>query len=312
MLGPVRDDDEITEPHRPVPADTQAHEVVDSPPGAPPPQDPGVPPRLARDMWPWLAALGVLAVAAVAVWLVVLNRNSSKGQLVPAVVGLQQQQAIARLTGVGFNVRGTVGPGSKPRGIVVSQTPGGGSRLDKGQTVSIAVSNGQPLGAVTTSARSATATTTTTQSTTAATTTGATTTSGNTTAQVPDVTGEEAASGAGQVEASGFVAQTDPVSATAPAGSITQENPAAGSQAAVGGVVFLSVAVGTSRPAQQVPDVVGRRAGAARAALLASKLTVKTEYRHGPAGKVGVVLSQTPAGGGSAPTYTQVAIVVGN
>ena len=294
ISAPVRDD-EITAPQRPVPEDTRAHEVLAPPPGAPP--DPGVPPRSARDMWPWLAVLGVVAVAGVVVWLFVLNGDSGGGQAVPTVVGMQQQQAIARLNGDGFDVSGIVGPASEPRGIVVSQKPAGDSRLDKGQTVVIGVSNGQPVGAVATKAQTTTA--------------APTATSGATTAQVPDVTGQDAASGAGRVEAAGFVAQTDPVDATGTAGTIVQQLPAAGAQAAVGGVVILSVAVGAARPAQPVPDVVGLQAGAARAALLAAKLTAKTEYRKGAVASVGVVLSQAPAGGGSAPAYTQVTIVVG-
>ena len=119
----------------------------------PPPPGQGVPPRLVRDVWPWLAVLGVLAVAGLLVWLFVLNEDSSnKGKVVPAVVGLQQQQAIERLSGAGFNVRAIVGPSTKPRGIVASQKPGGGSRLDKGQTVVINVSNGNAVATATTTA----------------------------------------------------------------------------------------------------------------------------------------------------------------
>ena len=315
MLRAMADDEtEITEPHAPLqpgrlPEDTQAHEAVGPPPpGAPPPPDARVPPRLLADAWPWLAALGVLAVAALLVWLFVLNDDASKGQIVPGVVGMQQQQAIAKLTGDGFNVRAIVGPAKKPAGIVASQKPGGGSRLDKGQTVVINVSNGHAVApSTTTQATTAATTQTTTQSTTTA-----QTTTTAATAAVPAVTGQDAASGAGQVEAAGFVAETGPVSASGTPGSIVEEDPAAGSNAQPGSVVRLGVATGSARPAQQVPNVVGQKAGAARAALLDAKLTVKTDYRHGPAKSAGVVLSQTPAPGQSEPAYTQVAIVVGS
>jgi serine/threonine-protein kinase len=257
-------------------------------------------------VWPWLAALGILALAALLVWLFVLNRDSSKGKVVPAVVGLQQQEAIAKLTGDGFNVRAIVGPSAKPAGIVASQKPGGGSRLDKGQTVVINVSNGHAVGGSTTAAQ-----TTTAQTTSASTTTAQTTSTTTAAAPVPDVTGQDAASGAGQIEAAGFVAETDPVSASGTPGSIVQEDPAAGGQAPAGSVVRLGVAVGSARPAQPVPNVVGQKAGAARAALLDAKLLVKTEYKRGPAKSTGVVLSQSPAAGQSEPAYTQVTIVVG-
>jgi beta-lactam-binding protein with PASTA domain len=284
-----------------MPEETEITQNV-SPPDAPPPPPPAPPGFVLRDAWPWLALLGILAVAGLLVWLFVLRDRNAKGPLVPAVVGLPQQRAVAELTGRGFNVKVVIGPANRPRGIVISQIPGGGTRLDTGQTVTLHVSNGHPVTTATTPTTSTVQTTTasTTQTTPAA------------TASVPDAVGQDAAAGAGQVEAAGFVAETDPVSASGPPGSIVQESPAAGTDAPVGSVVQLQVAVGSSRPAVHVPNVVGQKAAAARAALLAKPLTVRTEYKKGPAKSVGVVLSQTPAAGSTAPAYTQVAIVVGS
>jgi beta-lactam-binding protein with PASTA domain len=288
-----------------MPEETEITQNV-PPPVAPPPPPPAPPGFVLRDAWPWLGLLGILAVAGLLVWLFVLRDRNDKGPLVPAVVGLPQQRAVAELTGRGFNVKIVIGPAKRPRGIVISQIPGGGTRLDTGQTVILHVSNGHPVTTATTP--TTTATTTTAQTTTAA----STQTTPVTTAPVPDVIGQDAASGAGQVEGAGFVAQTDPVSASGTPGSIVQEDPAAGTDAKVGSVVRLGVAVGSNRPTVQVPNVVGQKAAAARAALLAKPLTVRTEYKKGPAKSVGVVLSQTPAAGGTAPAYTQVAIVVGS
>jgi serine/threonine-protein kinase len=129
---------------------------------------------------------------------------------------------------------------------------------------------------------------------------------------VPDVVGQDMASGAGQIEAAGFVAETAPVtSASAPDGQIVQEAPAAGSQAPAGSIVQLQVAAGSSQSQVQVPNVVGQKAGSARAALLQAKLTARTEYRKGPKTSAGVVLAQTPAAGSSAAAYTQVTLTVG-
>jgi beta-lactam-binding protein with PASTA domain len=91
-----------------------------------------------------------------------------------------------------------------------------------------------------------------------------------------------------------------------------QESPAAGTGEKIGSVVRLDVAVGSNRPAVHVPNVVGEKSASARAALLAAKLTVHTEYKKGPVKRVGLVLSQRPAAGSSAPAYTQVTIVVGS
>lgn len=280
----IEDETEITQTHRPPP-----------PPAAapPPPPEAGPPRALLADAWPWLAALGILAVAGLLVWLFLFNSGGGKGRVVPAVVGLQQQAAIRRLTDEGFGVKAIVAPARRPRGIVVSQVPGGGSRLDRGASVTIHVSNGRAV--VTHGA-----------TTTAQTTTGATTTTPVQQVAVPDVTGQDMAGAAGQVEAAGFVAETDPVSVSGAAGSVVQEDPAAGTQLPAGSVVRLSVATGPSPPQAQVPNVVGQPASAARAALLDAKLTVKTVYAKG---KTGVVLDESPTG--TAPGYTQITLTVG-
>jgi serine/threonine-protein kinase len=257
-------------------------------PEAPPPGPAGPPPGLANDVWPWLALLGILALAGLLVWLFVFrghhHRHSRK--TVPQVVGMQEQVAIKELTGAGYSVKSIHEPLRRPRGVV-------GSEAANGSVVVIHVSNGKPLpSSVTTTER----TTTTTRTTTAAAPTSA----------VPDVTGQTAAAGAGQVEAAGFVAETDPVQAGGAAGSVVQESPPGGAQAKAGETVTLGIAVGSSRPTVQIPNVTGQAAAAARAALLQAKLTVRTTYAQG---KTGVVLSQAPTG--SAPAWTQVTISVG-
>jgi len=241
-------------------------------------------------------------VAGLLVWLFVLRDRNDKGPVVPAVVGLHQQQAISELTGRGFNVKVVRAPANRPAGIVISQIPGGGTRLDSGQTVTLHVSNGHPVTVAPTTTTTAGRTTTRSS----------TQTVPVTTAPVPDVAGQDDVSGAGQVEAAGFVAETSPVTTSGTPGSIVQEDPAAGTDEKIGSVVRLGVAVGSNRPSASVPNVVGQKAPAARAALLGAKLTVRTEYKKGPAKSVGVVLSQSPSAGSSAPAYSQVTIVVGS
>jgi eukaryotic-like serine/threonine-protein kinase len=192
-----------------------------------------------------------------------------------------------------------VGASAKPRGSVAAQAPGGGSRLAHGQTVTLHVSNGHAV---------PTAAPATTAATTAATTTRVATTQA--TLSIPNVVGQDFASAAGQIEAAGFVAETDPVGGSGTPGSVSAEDPAAGAAAAAGGVVRLSVVTGSERPPVQVPNVVGQKAAAARAALLDAKLTAKTVYKKGPAKQTGVVLAETPSG--SLPTYSQVTLTVGS
>lgn len=281
------------------PADTEIteeYEVVGGPPPGPPPPPPG----MFADVGPWLLLFGLAVIAGLAVWFFVIHHRGSHGKVVPAVVGQPHQQAVATLTGDGLNVQEIVGPSSRPRGIVASQIPGGGSRVTGGQTVTLHVSNGHALGA----APRITNTTTTAQTTTATTATTATQ------ATVPSVTGEDMASAAGQVEAAGFVAETDPVSGSGTAGSVTAQSPSASAQAPAGTVVRLSVATGSSRPPVNVANVVGQKASTARATLLNANLTTKTVYKKGPAKSIGVVLAESPTG--SQPRYTQITLTVGS
>jgi eukaryotic-like serine/threonine-protein kinase len=269
--------------------EVEEHERVAAapPPGPPPPGSFG-------DIGPWLALVGILVIGGLLVWLFVFRGQHHAKHVVPRVVGLQQQVAVRRLRRAGYSVKVvfTAVRTKRPRGIVTGQEPGAGSQLPAGSRVTIGVSNGRvlkPPPKVTTA-------TTTTHATTAA----------APASQVPDVTGQEMAAGAGQVEASGFVAETGPVQGGGPPGSIVQESPSGGTQAKAGETVTLGVATGSNRPSVTVPDVTGRSAAEARAALLQAQLTVRTVYKNG---KAGVVLGESPTG--SVPAYTQVTIAVG-
>jgi eukaryotic-like serine/threonine-protein kinase len=277
---------------------TQEHEVPGSPPPGPPP-----PPGMLADVGPWLAVFGLAVLAGLAVWFFVLHHRGNHGKVVPAVVGQPQRQAVATLTGDGLNVQEIVGPSSRPRGIVVSQKPGGGSRVASGQTVTLHVSNGHSVGAAPRITNSTTTTAATTTTTSTSTTTAAQ-------ATVPSVTGQDMASAAGQIEAAGFVAETDPVPGSGTAGTVTAQDPSASAQASAGSVVRLSVATGSSRPAVTVPSTTGQKAAAARATLLNANLTTKTVYKKGPAKSIGVVLAESPTG--SQPRYTQITLTVGS
>ena len=295
----MADETEITGTHRvparrvgvPPPAGPEGP-PPGSPPGPPPGPPPGAPPPpgLFRDIGPWLALFGVLVIGGLLLWLFVF-RDDNHQPVVPGVVGMSRQQAINRLTKDGYAVTAILGPAPRPSGIVNSQKPGGGSRLPKGKRVTIHVSNGTRVAATTTTAA----------------TTPATTTSGGTaSAAVPNVVGQDMASGAGQVEAAGFVAETTPTTSSQAQGQVVRESPSG--HAPAGSTIRLAIAAGANRAPRSVPNVVGKKATDARATLLRSKLTVRTHYRSG--GSVGNVVAQSPSGG-SVPAYTQVTITVG-
>jgi serine/threonine-protein kinase len=275
---------------------TQSFRVVEDEPAPPPPAGPP-PGAWLDDVWPWLAVLAALAVAALLVWFFVFRDRHHVKQVVPAVVGMRQQAAIAKLTGDGYAVKAFIVPATRPRGIVTAQTPGAGSQLPKNSTVTIRISSGRKPPTVTTT------TTTTTATTTAKTTTAATTTTASN-VQVPDVTGEDLATATGDVEAAGLIPDSEPVETGGQPGTVAQQAPTG--QAPAGSAVTLDVVVPASRQAVTIPSVVGKSAADARAALAQAKLTFKTSYKQGTPG---VVLAQSATG--SAPAYTQIALTVG-
>lgn len=63
---------------------------------------------------------------------------------VPDVTGLDREAAVARLEEAGFNAAVTEVESLEPKGIVVAQTPAGGSTADLGISVRLEVSNGKP------------------------------------------------------------------------------------------------------------------------------------------------------------------------
>ena len=126
---------------------------------------------------------------------------------------------------------------------------------------------------------------------------------------MPDATGTAQADSGAEVEAAGLVPDTFPTTAGQPSGTVVSQDPAAGTKVAAGKSVRLNVSSGSdNQPSVNVPNVVGRKAADARAALWKAKLTVRTAYDNGT---VGVVLREQPAAGGPAPAFSQVTIVVG-
>ena len=61
---------------------------------------------------------------------------------VPNVVGSDLAQATSTLTGAGFTVTSTTVDSIKPKGTVVTQTPGGGSSAPLGSVIQLEISNG--------------------------------------------------------------------------------------------------------------------------------------------------------------------------
>jgi beta-lactam-binding protein with PASTA domain len=157
---------------------------------------------------------------------------------------------------------------------VIAQDPKAGIRVQQGTTVRVNVSKGPtPIG-------------------------------------VPPVIGEPYDQAASEVQAAGFGVARKDVDATDPAGTVVAQSPDAGTFAAKGSVVTLSVSKGPKTAA--VPDVSNLDEGTAVDTLKASgfKVTVVRQDTTDP-GEDGIVLSQTPLGGTQAKPGSTVTIVVG-
>ena len=197
--------------------------------------------------------------------------------VVSDVVGLVQATAEANIVADGLVV-GTVTTtfsDTVPAGSVVSQNPTAGTNVDPGSAVDLVVSLGQQ------------------------------------TVAVPDVVGLAQATAEADIVAAGLVlgTVTTEFSDTVPAGDVISQNPAAGTDVALGSAVDLVVSLGQQTVA--VPDVVGLAQAAAEADIVAAGLvlgTVTTEFSDTvPAGDV---ISQNPAAGTDVALGSAVDLVV--
>lgn len=126
---------------------------------------------------------------------------------------------------------------------------------------------------------------------------------------VPDVVGQGLKQATQTLVDGGLTTGTiTNVTSDKPVGTVLEQSPAAGSQAAMGTPVVLTIA--TSGAQNPVPDLVGKTAVEAANALLAAELAVGTVTRKSSDQKPGVVLAQTPAAGAIAVKGSPVDLTV--
>ena len=232
---------------------------------------------------------------------------------VPNLRGLSEAEAASELTERGLRANVFRVPSNEPDGTVVAQNPSADEVVKKGSAVRINVSRGQ-----TTTTTETTTTTTTTATTTTPTTTGAT---GATPppapapqpVDVPDVVGQTEAAAAAALAEVGLPADSYPVAAEDPSGTVVAQSPAAGGTAEAGLAVRLNISIGTgARPEKAVPDVTGVTDRVARGRLRRVGLTVRVIFRTvTEPDQNGVVILQAPNAGLRLLLRAQVTIYVG-
>jgi len=198
----------------------------------------------------------------------------SLGQpMVPNVVGMTEPNATTAIeaidnlvTVVTYEYHNTV-----PKDLVISQYPLGGTTVNTGATVNIAVSLGRPV--------------------------------------VPDVVGQAEATAVAAIEAiDNFVAAvTYEHHDTVLAGNVISQTPVGGTAVDIGTTVNIVVSLGPS----VVPNVVGKTEPNATAAITAAGLIVGTvTYEDSETIPAGLVISQNPIGETTVPVGSPVDLIV--
>jgi eukaryotic-like serine/threonine-protein kinase len=246
----------------------------------PPPYGPGYyeePPPKRRRWLPWLLVVLLLAAAGVAGWYVFsqiqdqLDANAPVA--VPNVVGLEEAAAVNLIRQAGFEPK--VERAANPdvtKGHVMSQNPDAGTRIQKGDRVTLIVSTGPPK------------------------------------TSVPDVVGMDYADAVQALNDANLNAKKQEVFSSKPAGQVVDQDPKAGDQVIEGTEVLLSVSKGAKTVT--VPNVVGLPEADARATLEQAGFQVQSVSAPSDSTPQGNVSDQSPDGGTEAPKGSTVTITV--
>jgi beta-lactam-binding protein with PASTA domain len=318
-------------------------------PRRPPPYTPGYyeePPPKRRRWLPWLLVALLLAAAGFAGWYVFSQIQdqlaANQPVAVPNVVGLKEDPAVKLIEGAGFdaNVEHAANP-DIPKGTVMSQNPHAGTRIQKGDQVTLIVSTGPPqvevpnvVGMDYADAVQALSNAKLKaekeevfsskpadrvlkqdppagENVNEGTTVTLRVSKGKEMVSVPNVVGMSEADAKATLQQQGFQVQTQQASSdTTPEGNVSAQDPAGGSQAAKGSVVTITVSTGPSTTT--VPNEVGQEKQIAEEDLRNAGFHVKVEYIDvADPNQENIVQSQNPTGGSQAPRGSKVTIVVG-
>jgi eukaryotic-like serine/threonine-protein kinase len=222
----------------------------------------------------WLLwAAGAVLVLAVLGGVAYAFFGGSGGVAVPQVTGLSQSQAVNQVKKAGLDPKVVDRASSSVnKGIVIGTNPANGSLVAKGTTVTLTVSSGPPKVAV------------------------------------PNVLHQSADTARNELQNKGFqVKETTDQNSTAPPNTVVGQNPAAGTMAAQGATVTLSVSPGGST----IPAVVNEQLDIAVGQLQNAGFSdIVTVHVSNPALQNGIVVNQSPAAGQNVPATTQITLTV--
>ncbi len=235
-----------------------------------------VPEKKKRPVWPWIV-IGVVVLAALlglGYWWWSSQQNLVA---VPNLQGMTQTQATAALNSAQLQL-GTVSntqqvSSGTAAGAVVSQDPTAGAKVAKGSKVNVTL-NGPSL------------------------------------VTIPDVTGQTEAQALQALQSAGFATgpSKQAFDAKIPVGNVISQDPPAGTQAAKGSTVTLTVSKGQAQGT--VPDTTGMSQADATSAIQKAGFKVAVNSQSSDTVAKGDVISQQPAGGVTAVPGSTVTIAV--
>ncbi|AWK10146.1 Stk1 family PASTA domain-containing Ser/Thr kinase [Streptomyces spongiicola] len=190
---------------------------------------------------------------------------------VPNVTKDSEDDAVKELKDEGFDVETESVESEQEAGTVVEQDPAGGTRVEKGETVTLKI------------ARQATK-------------------------PVPDVVGQQFDQANQQLTTLGYTVVRQDVDGAEPAGQIIAQDPTAGSREAKGVTITLKVSKGPQTPQVQMPEVRNRTVGEAKAILQQAGYT-NIQVQGDQNDKARVIQQSPQPGSQTDPAQTQVVLL---
>jgi serine/threonine-protein kinase len=228
-----------------------------------------------RSLWPWLAAILLVAAAAVGGWYVYHQLSAPPAKVaVGTYAGEKVGHAEAQVVSLGLtaNVHRQANE-TTPAGIVFKQDPLAGTRVSKSSSVSLWVSTGKPK------------------------------------VKLPDVRGQTQAGAVDHLHALGMKTKIKQVPGGTK-GQVVAMVPPAGTVVVKGSPVRLNVQTGP--PIETVPNVVGKALPDATSALRALHLKVNVVAFKEDKAPQNQVIEQSPAPGKKLPQGSTVNVTVSN
>ena len=240
----------------------------------PPPQY--EPPKRGRPLWPWLVGAGVaLALLVLGFFLYGPIQSKFEGSetvAVPYVVGIPQANAENLITEKGLVPQiHRVSSADVEEGVVISQSPTEGTKVDKQTLVRIDVSSGKPE------------------------------------VQIPSVVGQSQTDAVAELTRAGLDVQVVEVNSDRDQGTVTAQNPQAGLTVVEGTRVRINVSKGP-KPVT-VPSVVGLPYDQAASELQSAGFNVSRIDKDSDQA-AGIVTDQTPSGGSAGSKGSTVTLTV--